>query len=272
MHHSASPNDGASIDPVTFEVIYHGLDSVVNEMALTVMRTAYSGIVKDSMDYSTAFCDARGNVIAQGLTIIVHLNSFPDAVAAILTGYGDRMEPGDIFVANDPYGSGGIHLPDIFVIKPIFIDGELEGFTGSTAHHTDVGGLVPGSNSTDSTEIYQEGIRIPHPQAVRPRCPERNAVRHHRKERQSPPQGPRRYQGTGRSRQHGRARVSRSRHPVRARDDAQLPATAPRLHRRAGPGRDSGDAGRQIRVHRTHRRRQHRCGSAHRAAGAHCGW
>ena len=161
MHHSASPNDRASIDPVTFEVIYHGLDSVVNEMALTVMRTAYSGIVKDSMDYSTAFCDARGNVIAQGLTIIVHLNSFPDAVAAILTGYGDRMEPGDIFVANDPYGSGGIHLPDIFVIKPIFIDGELEGFTGSTAHHTDVGGLVPGSNSTDSTEIYQEGIRIP---------------------------------------------------------------------------------------------------------------
>ena len=154
-------DDCAAIDPITFEVIYHGLDSVVNDMALTVMRTAYSGIVKDSMDYSTAFCDAEGNVIAQGLTIVVHLNSFPDAVAAILTRYQGQIEPGDIFIANDPYGSGGIHLPDIFVIKPVFIDGELDGFTCTTAHHTDVGGMVPGSNSTDSTEIYQEGLRIP---------------------------------------------------------------------------------------------------------------
>ena len=150
-----------SVDPITFEVVRNGLDSMVDEMALTVMRTAYSGIVKDAMDYSTAFCDRNGQVIAQGLTIVAHLNSFPDAVHGILRKYGDRMEPEDMFIMNDPYGSGGIHLPDIFVIKPVFVDGELEGFSGATAHHTDVGGLVPGSNSTDSTEIYQEGIRIP---------------------------------------------------------------------------------------------------------------
>jgi N-methylhydantoinase B len=130
-------------------------------MALTVMRTAHSGIVKDSMDYSTAFCDRRGRVIAQGLTIVCHLGSFPDAVASVLTKYAGNIAPGDMFILNDPYGSGGIHLPDIFIFKPIFVDGELQGFSGVIAHHTDVGGIVPGSNSTDSTEIYQEGLRIP---------------------------------------------------------------------------------------------------------------
>ena len=149
------------IDPITFEVVRNALDSVADEMALTVMRTAYSGIVKDAMDYSTALCDRDGRVIAQGLTILAHLNSFPDAVASILAKYGDSLAPGDVFILNDPYGSGGIHLPDIFIIKPVFVGGELEAFSGATAHHTDVGGIVPGSNSTDSTEIYQEGLRIP---------------------------------------------------------------------------------------------------------------
>ena len=149
------------IDPITFEVVRNGLDLLVDEMALTVMRTAHSGIVKDAMDYSTAFCDRQGRVVAQGLTILMHLGSFPDAVASVLSKYEGRIAPGDIFILNDPYSSGGIHLPDIYVIKPIFIDGDLEGFAGVVAHHTDVGGIVPGSNSTDSTEIYQEGLRIP---------------------------------------------------------------------------------------------------------------
>jgi N-methylhydantoinase B len=130
-------------------------------MALTVMRTAYSGIVRDAMDYSTALCDRLGQMIAQGLTIVVHLGSFPSAVNAILTRYAGRIDEGDIFILNDPYGSGGIHLPDIYVIKPIFVDGALEAFSCVLAHHTDVGGMVPGSNSTNSTEIYQEGLRIP---------------------------------------------------------------------------------------------------------------
>jgi N-methylhydantoinase B len=149
------------IDPITFEVVRNGLDLLVDEMALTVMRTAHSGIVKDAMDYSTAFCDRQGRVIAQGLTILMHLGSFPDAIASVLTKYDGRIAPGDIFILNDPYSSGGIHLPDIYIIKPIFVEGGLEGFAGVIAHHTDVGGIVPGSNSTDSTEIYQEGLRIP---------------------------------------------------------------------------------------------------------------
>jgi len=150
-----------TIDPITLEVIQNGLNSLVDEMALTVMRTAYSGVVKDALDYSTAFCDRNGEMVAQGLTIVAHLGSFPSAVNSILTKFDGHINDGDIFVMNEPYGSGGIHLPDIFVIKPVFINGELEGFSCVVAHHTDVGGLVAGSNSTASTEIYQEGLAIP---------------------------------------------------------------------------------------------------------------
>jgi N-methylhydantoinase B len=150
-----------TIDPITFEVIQNGLGSIVDEMALTVMRTAYSGIVKDALDYSTGFCDRNGEMIAQGLTIVLHLGSFPSAVRHILKKFDGRIYPGDVYIMNDPYGSGGIHLPDIYVIEPVFVDEQLEGFSCVLAHHTDVGGLVPGSNSTQATEIYQEGLRLP---------------------------------------------------------------------------------------------------------------
>src|SRR5258708_6388602 len=149
------------IDAITLEVIQNALGSLVDEMALIVMRTAYSGIVRDALDYSTALCDRQGEMVAQGVTIALHLGSFPEAVQSILRRHGDSLHPGDMFILNDPYGSGGIHLPDIYVIKPIFVDDELQGFSCVLAHHTDVGGLVPGSNSTHATEIYQEGLRIP---------------------------------------------------------------------------------------------------------------
>ncbi len=149
------------LDPITFEVIKNGLDSLVDEMAITVMRTAYSGVVKDALDYSTAYCAADGQVIAQGLTIMLHLGSFPSAINAVLAKFEGKIKPGDVFILNDPYTSGGIHLPDIYIIKPVFTEESLHGFVGTVAHQTDVGGLVPGSNSTDSREIYQEGLRIP---------------------------------------------------------------------------------------------------------------
>ena len=77
--------EGRKIDPITLEVVHNGMDSLVDEMALTVMRTAYSGVVKDALDYSTAFCDRKGEMIAQGLTIVAHLGSFPSAVNSIST-------------------------------------------------------------------------------------------------------------------------------------------------------------------------------------------
>ena len=147
-------------DPIELELLKNGLESVVDEMALTVVRTAYSTNLKNSMDFSTGLCDIEGNLVAQGLCLPLHLGSLPDGLAAVLNRYRDEIEDGDVFILNDPY-EGGTHLPDIYLYKPIFIDGTLLGFAAAIAHHTDIGGRVAGGNACDSTEIYQEGLRIP---------------------------------------------------------------------------------------------------------------
>src|SRR5207249_11495484 len=132
------------VDPITFEVVKNAFDSIADQMAITLMRSAYSAIVRDSVDYSTGFCDGRGRMLAQGLTTPLHLGSFPAAMRYLVKEYAGRMQPGDMFIFNDPYGAEGVHLPDIYVIKPIFYDGKVEGFATTLAHHTDVGGIAPG--------------------------------------------------------------------------------------------------------------------------------
>ena len=149
------------VDPATLEIVRHALGSVADEMALIIARTAYSATVRDALDYSTALLNPRGELIAQGLGIALHLGSFPSAVGEILRAYGPRLQPGDVYILNDPYGWGGIHLPDIYLVKPVFHEGRLVAVAACLAHHTDVGGLIPSSNSTTTTEVFQEGIRIP---------------------------------------------------------------------------------------------------------------
>src|SRR6185437_14584502 len=94
------------------------------------------------------------------LTLPGHLGSVPTAMDAVMRHYRDDMQPGDVFCLNDPF-DGGMHLPDIFVFQPIFRDASLIAWATTVCHHTDVGGRVPGSNASDSTEIYQEGLRLP---------------------------------------------------------------------------------------------------------------
>src|SRR5881392_4218291 len=147
-------------DPIGFELFKNTLLSIADEMALTILRTAYSGVLKDNMDYSTAFCDGAGRTVTQGLTLPAHLSSFPDALAATIGRFADRMHPGDVYCLNDPF-EGGMHIPDVFVLKPIFHEGERLAFAATICHQTDMGGRVAGSNASDSTEIYQEGLRIP---------------------------------------------------------------------------------------------------------------
>jgi N-methylhydantoinase B len=147
-------------DPIAFELFRNAILSVADEMALTIFRTTYSGVLKDNMDYSTAVFDAGGNLVAQGLTLPAHLGSMPTGMRAMLDAFGDDIQPGDVYALNDPF-RGGMHLPDIFVFKPVFHEGALLAFAATICHHTDVGGRVPGSNASDSTEIYQEGLRIP---------------------------------------------------------------------------------------------------------------
>jgi N-methylhydantoinase B len=149
-----------AIDPITFAVVKNAMDAIVDEIAYTVLRTARSEIVKDVMDYSAAICDRHGRMVAQAKTIALHLGAIPEAMEEVLRRFGGDLRPGDAVILNDPY-EGGMHLPDIFMFVPFFHEGELEGFCVVICHHTDVGGRVPGSNASDSTEIYQEGLRIP---------------------------------------------------------------------------------------------------------------
>jgi N-methylhydantoinase B len=152
--------EAASFDPFEFELFRNALLSVADEMALTVHRTTYSAVLRDNLDYSTGFFDPQGRMIAQGFSLPAHLGSMPTALGAVLTRFGGDIRPGDVYALNDPF-QGGMHLPDIFIFKPIFVGGELMAFAGTISHHTDVGGRVAGSNAPDSIEIYQEGVRIP---------------------------------------------------------------------------------------------------------------
>jgi len=149
-----------NVDPITFAVIKSGLDSIADDMAYTVVRIARSEIVKDVMDFSAAICAGDGQMVAQAKTIAQHLGAIPEAMEAVLSKFGDDLHDGDVVIMNDPY-HGGMHLPDIFMFVPIFYENKRRAFAVVICHHTDVGGRVPGSNASDSTEIYQEGLRIP---------------------------------------------------------------------------------------------------------------
>jgi N-methylhydantoinase B len=149
------------VDPITLEVVKNLLASTADEMALVIMRSAYSPVVRDTLDYSSALCDRNGRIVAQGLTLAVQLGTFPTVMAHVLEELAPTARPGDVYIANDPYGCGGQHLPDLYVIQPVFVDGALEGYAATMAHHSDIGGIAPGSIAVHATEIYQEGLRIP---------------------------------------------------------------------------------------------------------------
>jgi N-methylhydantoinase B len=151
------------LDPVTLSVLASALSGVAEEMGAVLIRGAYSSNIKERRDCSTALFDERGRMVAQAEHIPVHLGAMPEAVQAVM----DRNpEPGDVFAINDPY-SGGTHLPDITLVSPISHEGEIIGYAVTRAHHSDVGGMRPGSMPSDSREIYQEGIIIPPVRLVR---------------------------------------------------------------------------------------------------------
>ena len=151
------------LDPVTLSVLASALAGIAEEMGAVLIRGSYSSNIKERRDCSTALFDARGQMVAQAEHIPVHLGAMPEAVAAIRRR---NPEPGDVFAINDPY-SGGTHLPDITLVSPVAPDGEILGYAVTRAHHSDVGGMRPGSAPSDSREIYQEGIIIPAVRLVR---------------------------------------------------------------------------------------------------------
>jgi N-methylhydantoinase B len=151
------------LDPVTLSVLASALAGIAEEMGAVLIRGSYSSNIKERRDCSTALFDARGLMVAQAEHMPVHLGAMPEAVAAIMER---DPEPGDVFAINDPY-SGGTHLPDITLVSPVAVEGEIVGYSVTRAHHSDVGGMRPGSMPSDSREIYQEGIVIPPVRLVR---------------------------------------------------------------------------------------------------------
>ena len=150
------------VNPVTFEIVNNALVGVAEQMAATILRSSYSTVVREMLDYSTAIFDPSGRIIAQSCRIPIHLNSMSRSLRTTLDGIIpiNHWNPDDIVVTNDPY-LGGQHLPDIQTFMPVFSGNEIIAICGTLDHHLDVGGMRPGSYAGDAVEIFQEGLRIP---------------------------------------------------------------------------------------------------------------
>ena len=148
------------IDPIKRELIKNALVTICDSMLVMIVRTARSTNIKNTMDFSATICDAEGQLVAQGLAVPGHLGAMMPALKGCLDYFGDDISDGDIMTSNDPY-AGCSHLNDIFMFKPVFADGRRIAVVCLILHHTDLGGRVPGGNAADSSEIFQEGLRIP---------------------------------------------------------------------------------------------------------------
>src|SRR5437588_3866735 len=146
-------------DPATFEIFKNSLYKIAEEMRVVLAKTAYSPLLKSAGDYSCGVFDVRGEMVAQGPDLPIHLGSMPDAVRAVVAVFAADVHDGDVFIHNDPY-FGGSHLPDVNVVRPAFYDGRLLGYACLRAHWPDVGSAAPGSYGA-VTEIYGEGLRLP---------------------------------------------------------------------------------------------------------------
>src|SRR5215510_7348962 len=156
----------SNLDPITLTVIQNGLIQVCNEMDLAFVRSAFSPVISEGMDRSDGIYDAvDGSLIAQGelgLPVFVGTMQFSSraVIDRVKSHYAGKVDPGDVFVVNDPY-LGGTHLMDVRFVKPFFYEGELFAWLANTGHWPDIGGMVPGGFSASATEVEQEGLRLP---------------------------------------------------------------------------------------------------------------
>lgn len=150
-----------ALDAMSLEVFRNAVESIVDECFVSLMKSAYSSNIKERRDHSVAIFDGAARLIAQAKqSLPIHLGSLSGLIEALLAKRAEITE-GDIYIGNDPYEAGGTHLPDLNFAMPVFQDGALLCFVCNIAHHSDFGGMVPGSMGGGMTEIYQEGLRVP---------------------------------------------------------------------------------------------------------------
>jgi N-methylhydantoinase B/oxoprolinase/acetone carboxylase alpha subunit len=155
------PSTPLVLDAFRLEILSNALNAITEEIQLTLLRSAYSQVVKEAQDASCAIFTAQGRIVAQPVVIPGHLGSMRFMLQEVIKEFPPAgMHAGDVYILNDPY-RGGSHLPDIAVFRPIFHTGQLVAFAGCIIHYTDVGGMVAGSNPMTATELYQEGLVIP---------------------------------------------------------------------------------------------------------------
>jgi N-methylhydantoinase B len=149
-------------DPFTVEIIRDQLIAAAEESFITLGRSSQSPIIYEVLDYACAITDREGNLVAQANGVPGFLGTLTFAVKAVLEKHPeDTLKPGDTIITNDPYTGGGNHLSDVALVAPIFWNNELIAFSVNKAHWSEVGGMAPGSWTTDSREIYQEGLQFP---------------------------------------------------------------------------------------------------------------
>jgi len=162
-------------DPVLLEIFNNLVRAIAEEMGITLQNTSYSVNIKERLDFSCAIFDQQGQLVANAPHIPVHLGSMSESVTSLIHAKGNEMQPGDVYVSNNPY-NGGTHLPDITVITPVFASTPSPPhsitpsaplfFVASRGHHADIGGITPGSMPPHSTTIAQEGILLDNVQIV----------------------------------------------------------------------------------------------------------
>ena len=150
-------------DPITLEIIQNSLQAAADEMFAAMRKTAMSSIIYEVLDMGTGITDADGRIASSGAGIPAFVGVLDKSVQTLLRKFdkpGD-IQPGDVFITNDPYHGGVTHLNDLVLAMPVFAGGELIAWTANIAHNSDVGGMAPGSLSGEATEIFQEGLRLP---------------------------------------------------------------------------------------------------------------
>ena len=152
---------GTQADPVMLEVFNNLFMSIAEQMGLRLANTAYSVNIKERLDFSCALFDAKGNLIANAPHMPVHLGSMGESIKTVVRKNAGKMQPGDVYVLNDPY-NGGTHLPDVTVVTPVFAEKSIEilFYVGSRGHHADIGGITPGSMPPFSKTIEDEGVLL----------------------------------------------------------------------------------------------------------------
>ena len=160
MQQTAGPESIPEPDAVTLEIIRGKLLAASDEMGVVLARASMAPVIYDVLDFACGITDADAQLLSQTNGITVFTGTFQERIVAVKRKFGATIQPGDVFIFNDPFG-GGSHIPDISVIKPVFAEGALFGFAIAVAHWTDIGGTVPGSLPPDATEIFHEGLRLP---------------------------------------------------------------------------------------------------------------